>query len=186
MPVSPAGRGYAVAFASILFVDLVVLGLSASVNAFQDFFFMADIFPLAMSVITLVLLVMIIVLDLSFHNSFTSRPPFLIGVFSVLSILWLAFNAFSTSRWDEIPLSCGDIPSEFSDEQGWCRDLQTLKAFIWVEWVLLFVTLLYILRHALVQQARGQRHVWNVALSQYAPQERAHVSDGASSFLQWG
>lgn len=28
------------------------------------------------------------------------------------------------------------VPAEFSDEKTWCRDLQALKAFVWIEWVI--------------------------------------------------
>ena len=32
-------------------------------------------------------------------------------------------------------MACGNIPDEYADERGWCRDLQALKAFVWIEWV---------------------------------------------------
>ena len=32
-------------------------------------------------------------------------------------------------------MACANIPDEYADERGWCRDLQALKAFVWIEWV---------------------------------------------------
>ncbi|EEB87199.1 hypothetical protein MPER_15550 [Moniliophthora perniciosa FA553] len=39
-----------------LLVTIIVLALSARVNQFQEFFFAADLFPLALSIVSLVLL----------------------------------------------------------------------------------------------------------------------------------
>lgn len=39
-------------------------------------------------------------------------------------------------RWRHVPLACSKIPAEYVEERGWCRELQALKAFVWVEWVL--------------------------------------------------
>lgn len=40
-----------------MFTDIIVLALSVRVNIFQEFFFVADLFPLALSIITLVVFV---------------------------------------------------------------------------------------------------------------------------------
>lgn len=83
---------------------------------------------------------------------------------SLSLIIILAFNAFSTSRWRHVPLVCSSIPAgelhptprvllhpaisdwlkkEYTDEKIWCHDLQALKAFIWIEWVMSMFTLCY-------------------------------------------
>lgn len=173
MAYSSVGRIQLAAHAFLLLVTILSLALSARVNQFQDFFFVADLFPLALSIITFVFLVVMLLLDAMVPSSYTARPQFHIGLFGILSIVWLgafhtlhlenthkctctrlAGNAFSTSRWRHIPMACGAIPDgssqstyhpnlphlslsipEFADERSWCKDVQALKAFVWIEWV---------------------------------------------------
>jgi len=169
MTFSSVGRKLFAALAAILLVNIIVLALSSRVNQFQEFFFVADLFPLALSIITLVVVVIILFLDFAVHNSFTSRPPFIIGSFSILSVFWLAFNAFSTSRWRYVPLSCGTIPAGYAAEKTWCQDLQALKAFVWIEWLLMTFTLLFVTRYTLTQHSNGQSHIWAMSLSRFSP-----------------
>jgi hypothetical protein len=75
-------------------------------------------------------------LDFMVDNSPLARPPFYLGAELVLSVFWLAANAFSTARWRNIPLACDEIPDDFEDERHWCKDLQALKSFVWIQWVL--------------------------------------------------
>lgn len=170
--------------ASILILILtgVNTALSTRVNYFQDFFFVADKFPLIMSVVTMVLYSFIILLDYVSENAFVARPPFYLAVEAVLSIFWLAFNAFSTSRWRHIPLECNEIPREFEDERAWCRDLQALKSFVWVEWLFIFLSFAFTLRFVLTHHAQGRRHIWRTALSRYY---RASPIKHTSEFLQY-
>ena len=93
-------------------------------------------------------------LDFALDNSYTSRAQFEIGVFGVLSVFWLAFNAFSSSRWSQVPFYCNSIPSgthlfhiyynaihpsivkDFPDEITWCKNLQALKSFVWANFLI--------------------------------------------------
>jgi hypothetical protein len=93
-------------------------------------------------------------LDFALDNSYTGRAQFEIGVFGVLSVFWLAFNAFSTSRWGQVPFHCNSIPSgthsywnhynaihsfivkDFPDEITWCKNLQALKSFVWINFLI--------------------------------------------------
>lgn len=95
----------------------------------------ADKAPLAMSIITLVTFLIILLTDFASSNAFVARAPFQLSWTFVLSVFWLAANAFSTSRWRHVPLQCAAIPAGFESEQAWCRDLQALKSFVWVEWL---------------------------------------------------
>ncbi|KAI5117057.1 hypothetical protein M0805_005296 [Coniferiporia weirii] len=170
-------RVYALLYA----VNIVVLALSTRINQFQSFFFVADLFPFGLSIATLVLLSISLLLDLTLSNSFTSRPPFEIALLGILSVFWLAFNAFSTSRWRHVPLACGAIPAEFVPEREWCRDLQALKAFVWVEWVILLLATLFTVRFTIREHARGNTHVWSTSLSRYATRYRDDTSASASA-----
>jgi len=166
MAYSEVGKARLKVYAALYAVNVIVLALAARVNQFQAFFFMADLFPLGLSIATLVFLSLTLLLDFSLVNPFTSRPPFELGFLSVLTILWLAFNAFSTSRWQHVPYSCASAAT--SGQQDWCRNLHTLKTFVWVEWVILFFTTAFTARFAVREHMRGNTHVWRTALSRYA------------------
>lgn len=76
--------------------------------------------------------------------------------FSLRPCKSIAFNSFSTSRWRHVPMACSAIPDgalqtfpkptsvtyfiylllEFADERVWCRDVQALKAFVWIEFAI--------------------------------------------------
>ncbi|THH07643.1 hypothetical protein EW145_g3243 [Phellinidium pouzarii] len=74
------------------------------------------------------------------------------------------------SRWQHVPLACNAmIPDEFTAERAWCRDLQALKAFVWIEWVILFVTTFLTARFVVREHARGNTHVWSTSLAAYEP-----------------
>jgi len=166
---SSAGRKLSAAFSVILVLDIIVLALSARVNIFQEFFFIADVFPLALSIITLVLMFFTMLFNFVVYESFIVLAPFQIGLPMLLSIFWLAFNAFSTSRWSGIPMVCDNIPNEYADERVWCKDVQALKAFVWIEWIMLLLTSLLTLRYTLAQHSRGNTYIWSTPLVRYDP-----------------
>ncbi|EJD07912.1 uncharacterized protein FOMMEDRAFT_116345 [Fomitiporia mediterranea MF3/22] len=163
--------------------NIVVLALSARVNQFLNFFFMADLFPLGLSIATLVLLSIMFILDLTRRNPITSRPPFEIAILSILTIIWLASNVFSTSRWRFVPVACNNIPDGFAAEKEWCRDLQALKAFVWIEWAILFLATIFTVRYAVVQHAKGNTDIWHTALSNYTPRADGGMHRRSSSFF---
>jgi len=166
---STVGKVRLTLYGTLYLANILVLALSARVNQFQDFFFMADLFPLGLSITTLVILTVLLSMDFSSVNSVTARPPFEIGLLSLLTIFWLAFNSFSTVRWSHIPLACSNIPADFADERTWCGDVQALKAFVWIEWVILLVTLAATTRYVAIQHNLGNTHIWKTALSRYEP-----------------
>ncbi|THU90399.1 hypothetical protein K435DRAFT_271220 [Dendrothele bispora CBS 962.96] len=186
MPFSPVGKKKVAAHIGLWLCNLLVLAFSAKVNHFQEFFFVADLFPFALSIICLVTLTVMIGLDFASSTSYTGRPQFELGVFGVLSIFWLAFNAFSTSRWRHVTMSCGAIPDAFSDARGWCKDLQALKAFVWIEWVMFLLTTIITLRYVITQNSRGNTHIFKMPLSRYKPRDLdSDYGTRNSEFLQY-
>ncbi|KAJ3777220.1 hypothetical protein FB446DRAFT_718541 [Lentinula raphanica] len=159
-------------------VNIIVLALSARVNMFQEFFFVADLFPLGLSIATLVVLTTMLALDFICKTSYTGRPQFEIGVFTVLSIFWLSFNAFSTSRWRHVPMSC---PAGSDDVKTWCQDVQALKAFVWIEWLIFSLTAYMTLRYTISQKNRGNKHILRMPLSRYSPLLR---NDGITEYTR--
>ncbi|KAJ3542226.1 hypothetical protein NM688_g5995 [Phlebia brevispora] len=186
-PVSTVGRRFLSVFVILLLVDVVVVALAAKVNIYQEFFFMADLFPLGLSIATLIVLFFSITTDIVFYNAFASRPAFKIGLCFVLSTFWLAFNIFSTSRWGNIPMPCSSVPSDLPDERAWCEDVQALKSFVWIFFVggacycfipthkqdlkftLVFLTGAFTVRYAVAEHQHGNRSIWNSSLIRFDP-----------------
>ncbi|KAJ7901653.1 hypothetical protein B0H13DRAFT_2023690 [Mycena leptocephala] len=169
MAFSSVGRIKVAIHLLLLLINIVVLALSAQVNQYQEWFFIADRFPFILSVITFVLLGLMILIDFVANNSYTGRPQFEIGVFSLLTIFWLAFNAFSTSRWNSAPFNCGIIPKDYPDTIQWCQRLSALRLMVWMEWIMLFFTTIATLRYAVTENNRGNRHIFQMPLSRYEP-----------------
>ncbi|KAJ6567711.1 hypothetical protein DFH09DRAFT_442508 [Mycena vulgaris] len=183
MAFSSVGRKKVAVHILLLLVNVVVLALSTRVNLYQEFFFMADRFPFGLSIVTFVLLGTMTLLDFVSNSSYTGRPQFEIAMFSILAIFWLAFNAFSSSRWSSAPFSCGTIPSEYPDAIQWCQELAALRVMVWVEWLIFFFTVITTLRYSITQSNRGNKHVFQMPLSRYTPTTRSdHHSNSEYTF----
>ncbi|KAH9941245.1 uncharacterized protein BXZ73DRAFT_75201 [Epithele typhae] len=166
----------------LIVLDIAALAFAARVNVFQEYYFMADLFPLGLAAATLAILVFTTGLDLLLESVPTARPAVEVGILYVLSIFWLAFNAFSTSRWHNVPLNCSVIPDDYADMRGWCVDVQALKAFVWILFVGLFLTATFTLRYAISEHRQGRTHVWSGSLSRYEARDTA----GNDGFRQTG
>ncbi|KAJ3737275.1 hypothetical protein DFJ43DRAFT_1046930 [Lentinula guzmanii] len=175
---TPVGKRKIAVHVVLYCVNIIVLALSARVNLFQEFFFVADLFPLGLSIATLVILTVMLALDFACKNSYTGRPQFEIGVFAVLSIFWLSFNAFSTSRWRHVPMSC---PAGADAVKTWCQDVQALKAFVWIEWLIFSLTAYLTLRYTISQKSRGNKHILRMPLSRYSPFLK---NDGTMNYIR--
>jgi len=174
MSLSSFGKRVLSAYLMLLVLDVIVIALAARVNIWQEFFFVADLFPLGLSIVTLVLFLSLLLSGSPLKHTFVSRPSFHIGVFGLLSIFWLAFNAFSTSRWRNIPFPCSSIPSDYADERGWCQEVQALKAFVWILFVGVFLTTVFVSQHTFAQHRHGNRQVWRSGLMHFDARSSAH------------
>ncbi|KAF8483413.1 hypothetical protein DFH94DRAFT_689910 [Russula ochroleuca] len=177
MPYSSVGMKVVLGYCVIIILNVVIFVLSARVNSFQDYYYIADIFPLALSAFTFGITALAFILDVGLDNSPTARAPFEVTSLFILSMLWLAVSAFSTSRWSHVPLNCSAIPADYSDVRSWCRELQVLKAFVWVNWVVLLLAALAVLRFFVVQHKSGQEGIWYFPLSRFTPRESRKRSE---------
>ncbi|KAK7676261.1 hypothetical protein QCA50_007170 [Cerrena zonata] len=184
MGLSPAGKRKLAAQLFLVLIDIIVLAFATRINLFQEFYYMADVFPFALSIVTLSILIIMMLLEYGISNSFTAKPPFEIGMLYILSIFWLAFNVFSTTRWRHVPMSCSSIPSDYPDMRSWCQDVQALKSLVWIHFVALFFTASFTLRYVLVQHNRGNRLIWKTPISQYNPRAMSEFITDDTSF-QW-
>ncbi|KIM33928.1 hypothetical protein M408DRAFT_18900 [Serendipita vermifera MAFF 305830] len=169
-------------------VTIIVLALSTHINLFMGFFYIADRFPFVMSIITLFTLFITSVLDaMKGGDIVTSRPMTEIGILGVFFIIWTAANGFSTPRWDAIqPGTCSAItvannPTFESATRMWCREMIALRAFVWIEWVIVGGALAALVTFCVNQSRRGSRHVWSTPLSIYDPNMAAPNKWNANS-----
>ncbi|KAF5353872.1 hypothetical protein D9756_007305 [Leucocoprinus leucothites] len=208
---SPAGKKKLAAQVFLFVINLIVLALAAQVNQFQDFFFIADLFPLVYPSQLCTPRVLIDYRPISgqcLHRKSTHGNRNLRGPEYLLAF------AFSTSRWQQIPFQCDVIPAGqlhsssmqdshrtdpvshiegSSDARTWCKNVQALKGFVWVEFVTCFIITLVTLRYAATQSGRGNKHIWQMPLSRYRPRTGVNFgvgsgvgSDRGSEFLQYG
>ncbi|KZT40986.1 hypothetical protein SISSUDRAFT_1126868 [Sistotremastrum suecicum HHB10207 ss-3] len=187
---SGVGKARVRVYALLLACDLVVLALSARVNIFQEFFFAADLFPFALSIVTLVVLLSLVMVDLAVYDAVITRPAFELAWLGVLSFLWLGFNAFSSSRWAHLtPSMCRNIPTGYEAEKLWCQEMVALRAFVWIEWVVLFLSFGFLLRYVTMRSSEGDKHIWTTSLSHFVPNQSSigHLSftNVQGEFIQW-
>ncbi|KAF8527209.1 hypothetical protein JB92DRAFT_2867700 [Gautieria morchelliformis] len=193
MALSPVGHVRFVVYGVLLLVNTIVLALSAHINHFQQFFYRADVFPLALSVVTLVFVLAMVLLDINLNNAVTARPPFELAWLLVFGLIWLGFNAFSTSRWKFITLgTCRSIPSDaqYASYRTWCHEVQALRVLVWVEWVMFLCTFAYLLRWTIAKRNSGRHDVLDTPFSRFSDEapsnDLAHVRETKTSeFLQW-
>ncbi|TFK24093.1 hypothetical protein FA15DRAFT_704855 [Coprinopsis marcescibilis] len=178
---SVVGKRKVISHVVLFVLNIVVLGLATKVNRFTDFFYVADLFPLAISVITTVLLFVMLTIDAALDRCWTGYAQTEAGVLGVLSIFWLgkwiSFNAFSTSRWGGVPMSCDEIPeckyqvllTSFEEGRTWCKDVHALKAFVWIVFLTCFGITAWTVTYTVTQFRRGNRHILKMPLSRYTP-----------------
>ncbi|KAF9042899.1 hypothetical protein BJ165DRAFT_1390449 [Panaeolus papilionaceus] len=179
--ISSVGKAKLAGQSAFLATTIIVLALSTQVNQFTEFFYVADLFPLALSIISLVVVVYLFGMDLALSNAYISRAQSQIAVYGILSIFWLSFNSFSTSRWRHIPFQCDQIPRDFSDERRWCKNLQALKSFVWIEFIISFLICLFTLRYSISQHTRGHKHIFSVSFVRYRAKMGPHPGHASAA-----
>ncbi|PPR05254.1 hypothetical protein CVT24_008280 [Panaeolus cyanescens] len=206
--ISSIGKTKLAGQAAFLVSTIIVLALSTQVNKFTDFFYVADLFPLAFSIITLVVVVYLFGMDLALSNAFISRAQSQIAIYGILSIFCLQrFLYFPLAKYP-IPMRrhptrhVNPLPppphlslltppppllpsTEFTDERSWCKHLQALKSFVWIEFVISFLIFAITLRYAITQHTRGYKHIFSVSLVRYRP-ELSHAHPGHASAASFG
>ncbi|PVG04579.1 hypothetical protein CPB86DRAFT_746444 [Serendipita vermifera] len=142
----------------------------------MGFFYHADRFPFVLSILTgFTFILKSIVEWRKKGNVITARPVTEIATLSAMSFAWTVSNAFSTPRWNGIQpgvcssISINDNPEFERSSRLWCRELLALRAFVWIEWVILVVSLVLLLGYCVKQAKKGSRHVWSTPLAIYNP-----------------
>ncbi|KIJ27538.1 hypothetical protein M422DRAFT_260987 [Sphaerobolus stellatus SS14] len=193
MSISHIGKTRFKIYGALLLVDIIVLGLSGHINQFQEFYYKADLIPFGLALATAIWLSVMILLDVKSRNAATAKPAFELTWLGIMTLLWLGFNAFSTNRWRSIGWSvCKTIPhdAQYAAYRTWCTEVQAIRAFIWIEWVLLLLAFIHLLRWTLRQQSDGRTDIWSTSFSRFEEGQAqagpiAGTGRAQSEFLQW-
>jgi len=167
---SSVGRTRIAAYMVVLLCNLIVFSLAAHVNSFHGFFYVADQLPFVLSIFTFLILTTVVINDFRSSDPLLSKPVFELTWLGLLAIFWLAFSAFSSSRWRYVQAAdCGTIPAgdDFAAVTTWCKEIQALRSFVWIEWALLSIVLVWLLRFTIMQASHGNTHVWRTSLARY-------------------
>ncbi|CCA69440.1 hypothetical protein PIIN_03340 [Serendipita indica DSM 11827] len=177
--------------------SIIILSLSTHINWFMGFFYIADRLPFVLSILTLATLVLTSILDLAKGgNAVTARPMVESALLVVFTILWTGANGFSTPRWNTIqPGVCSSIsiasnPSFQSGVRMWCQEMIVLRAFVWIEWIILLGSLLLLVSYCFKQARKGRGHIWVTPLAHFDPHEAEDTKWDAKSrvfsHMSWG
>lgn len=169
MEFSALGKKKVASHAVLFAFNGVALALATKVAKFNQFFYVADLFPMAISILTLVVLFTMLTMEFALNRSPLGLPLVEAGILGVLSIFWLAFNAFSTARWKYVPMQCEAISLAYSPERAWCRDVHALKAFVWAVFIACLGITVWTITYTLMQYQKGNKHILKMPLSQYDP-----------------
>jgi len=144
-----------VVYGVLLFFSVVTLGLAANlVSQFSEWTFPG--FAVAVSVLTIVSLVPLLVVDMIRRGSFISWVAIELAVFGVLWVLWLASAALSTSTL----LFTGDCSVWVPSLASLCRQYSAVQAFSWLAWLLIKAYIILVLVLAILAMNRGHKRVW--------------------------
>ncbi|KAG8761578.1 hypothetical protein FRC14_002765 [Serendipita sp. 396] len=195
--VSLARRLRATAKGLIAVCTLIILVLSSHINLFMGFFYIADRLPFVLSILTAAVISVTSILErVKGPNVATAKNSVEVGILSLFVITWTAANAFSTPRWNNIqPGVCSAIsiesnPAFQSGVRVWCRELLVLRAFVWIQWLILAVSLVLLVSFCIRHSKHGASHVWSSTLANYDPQDtssnRWNAKSRVFSHLSWG
>jgi len=78
----------------------------------------------------------------------------------------------------------------YSSYHTWCEEVQALRAFIWLEWVIFLLMFAYVFRWTFNQYRAGRNDVWSTVISRYqdtltTTAAGVGASRAPSEFLQW-
>ncbi|CAG7848486.1 SubName: Full=Uncharacterized protein {ECO:0000313/EMBL:CCA66612.1} [Serendipita indica DSM 11827] len=141
-----------------LLFSLITLGLAANlVDKLGDQWSFPG-FAVAVSVLTILAVVPMIVIDLLRRGALMSWVVVELPIMGILWVLWLSSAALSTS----VGLFLGDCSSFSFDSalESLCRQYSALQAFSWLNWLLVKTYVIVTLALAILALMKGHKRVW--------------------------
>jgi preprotein translocase subunit SecG len=137
-------------FVVVLVFALIHLALAASLTSFIGTLLTFPGFAVAVSVLTLVIAIPMLVVDFIRKGSVISWVATELGWCGLLWVLWLASAALSTSS-----LIIGDCAGD-----SLCQQYQALQGFAWLTWLLLTAYIIIVIVLAILATVKGHSRAW--------------------------
>ncbi|KAF8584530.1 hypothetical protein K439DRAFT_1633459 [Ramaria rubella] len=142
---------------TILLFSLVTLGISGSlVGGGNEFTLTAEAFALAVSVITMAIIIPTLIIEFFRKGAFTSMVAVEFGWSAVLTILWVAAAGVATSTG---AVCVGD---RFEEN---CSTGEALIWFSWLNFINFFGWTIALLALALTAHSRGNTSIWTSSIN---------------------
>ncbi|KAF8530205.1 hypothetical protein BU17DRAFT_78819 [Hysterangium stoloniferum] len=150
---------------ALLLCSLINLGLSGHLVGVVAGFAVPDYLGLALaiSVITMVIVVPAVVIDFFRKGAFTSMVAVELGWSFVLMILWIASAGASTAA--QAGVNCNFVVNPFAGESFGsanevCHEAQAIIAFGWLGFFLLLAWVVLLMFLTITSHTRGNTGVW--------------------------
>ncbi|KIP04082.1 hypothetical protein PHLGIDRAFT_37108 [Phlebiopsis gigantea 11061_1 CR5-6] len=142
-------------------------------------------FNLAVSVMTMVTLLVMLIVGFVGQDPFTSWIVIEISWLGFLNILWLASSAYTSSQWQPLARTgvCSSgkpLPADFATI---CTDFQASMAFGWMGWILMSAYWGTLLAFA-INSAKNGEPVWKSTLKTAGSGKAASTEFGSSLVFQ--
>lgn len=142
-------------FGVILLFSLINLGLAGNLTAKTSGWSFPG-FALAVSILTFVIAIPMLVVDFMRKGSFVSWVATELGWCGLLWILWLASAALSTSTL----LFTGDCGVWVPSLETLCRQYSAVQAFSWLTWLILTAYIIMVIVLAVLATVKGNGRAW--------------------------
>ncbi|EJU04307.1 hypothetical protein DACRYDRAFT_105369 [Dacryopinax primogenitus] len=173
--------------AFVLVFTICLLGISANTVALANKYHVTRQYAqlsLAVSVITLVVLIPVLVLDRLRRNALPSWTSVELGWNGVIWVLWLG-ESLPPSPLPCMPLIY-PLDVEYlsyylrsaSEAQSVCQQSQAIEALAWLNWIILFALFWILLITALVYHTPSGGAIWMSSMADYTPAPSDKVASG--------
>ncbi|TDL16357.1 hypothetical protein BD410DRAFT_795478 [Rickenella mellea] len=153
-------------FGTSLVFSLIVLGLCANILSISGPLLVSPQLGLAVSILTLLTLVPMLVIDMTRKGLLTSWVIVELPALSILWVLWLSVGA-ETDAEDAVVSAFTDGSCDFFGDAQFttvCNSYKALEAFGFLTWLILLAYTIVLLVFACIAQSRGNRAVWTSAV----------------------
>ncbi|CAE6423910.1 unnamed protein product [Rhizoctonia solani] len=168
-------------FATVLAFSLIILGISgywvSQLEGYATSLATFSSFSLAVSVITWAFMFPVLIVSTIRRGSFLSWVAVELAICGLLWVLWLASASYTTSMSAGVTLNCDLAYS--TEFESVCRQYQTIQAFSWLNWLILFAYLVLAAIFAVKAMNKGQS-VWTMEITDLSTAGSGSGNDGST------
>ncbi|KAJ7762830.1 hypothetical protein DFH07DRAFT_956731 [Mycena maculata] len=156
-----------VALSVVLGFSVIVLGLGAALTSttekYLDGYFEFAALAIATASLTMLTLPIMIALEYTKPNAFTSMIIVELSWLSILWVLWLATGADGAQAGQIFISGCGYVDSLVDAA---CRETAAIQAFSFLNWIILLAYTILILVLSIIASTRKHTGVWKSSVAE--------------------